>query len=121
MTAAQDAVPDASGGQPTVTVYWRPGCGFCRRLRRGLDRAGVERTEINIWENPDAAAVVRRHARGNETVPTVLVGDSAMVNPSAAQVLAARDRLRDPSFPAPTDPTPWLARVSSLIRRLARH
>ncbi len=79
--------------QPAVTVYWRPGCGFCHILRRKLDRAGIERTEINIWEDSEAAAVVRSHAHGNETVPTVLVGDLAMVNPTAADVIAARDRL----------------------------
>ncbi len=75
-------------GMPDVTVYWRPGCGFCRVLRRELDRAGVERTEVNIWEDPAAAALVRSVARGNETVPTVVVGDKAMVNPSARDVLA---------------------------------
>jgi len=76
-------------GRPRVTVYWRPGCGFCHILRRELDRAGVERTEINIWEDPAAAAVVRSHARGNETIPTVLVGALAMVNPTAGEVIAA--------------------------------
>lgn len=36
----------------------------------------------NIWENPDDAAIVRSIADGNETVPTVIVGPVAMVNPS---------------------------------------
>lgn len=75
--------------KPGVTVYWRPGCGFCHVLRRELDRAGVECTEVNIWEDPAAAALVRSAARGNETVPTVVVGNHAMVNPSAREVLAA--------------------------------
>ncbi len=74
--------------RPGVTVYWRPGCGSCHVLRRELDRAGVERTEVNIWEDPAAAALVRSVARGNETVPTVVVGNHAMVNPSAREVLA---------------------------------
>jgi mycoredoxin len=30
--------------------------------------------EINIWEDPQAAARVRSVANGNETVPTVFVG-----------------------------------------------
>lgn len=72
-----------------VVLYWRPGCGFCHTLRRELDRAGVERTEINIWEDREAAAVVRSHARGNETVPTVVIGGRGLVNPSAADVVAA--------------------------------
>ncbi len=79
--------------QASVTVYWRPGCGYCRVLRRGLDRAGLERTELDIWQDPAAAAIVRSYAQGNETVPTVLVGDRALVNPTAAEVIAAHDRL----------------------------
>ncbi|HAP76165.1 MAG TPA: NrdH-redoxin [Acidimicrobiaceae bacterium] len=69
-----------------VTVYWRPGCPFCSMLRAGLRRHDVEFHEVNIWEEPDAAAFVRSVARGNETVPTVTVGDTALVNPSAREV-----------------------------------
>ena len=69
-----------------VHFYWRPGCGFCSMLRRGLDKAGIETVDHNIWDDPDDAAVVRQFANGNETVPTVVVGDVGMVNPSARQV-----------------------------------
>jgi len=75
-----------------VTVYWRPGCGFCHILRRELDRAGVTRDEVNIWEDPAAAARVRSVARGNETVPTVFVDDRALVNPTLTEVLNALGR-----------------------------
>jgi mycoredoxin len=71
-----------------IDLYWRPGCGFCSSLRRGLDKLGIERVEHNIWDNPDDAATVRRYANGNETVPTVVVGDQSLVNPSAKQLLA---------------------------------
>ena len=71
-----------------VTFFWRPGCGFCNRLRDGLVRAGVALDERNIWDDPDAAAFVRSVARGNETVPTVVVRGSALVNPPTAAVLA---------------------------------
>lgn len=83
---------DASDGRETaaaeVTFFWRPGCGFCTRLRSGLEQAGVRLDERNIWEDEDAAAFVRSVARGNETVPTVVVRGSALVNPQAAEVLA---------------------------------
>ncbi len=92
MTAPVEQPALRPNAGPPVTVYWRPGCGFCHILRRELDRAGIERTEVNIWDDPDAAAVVRSHARGNETVPTVLVGGVALVNPNAPEVIAARDR-----------------------------
>lgn len=75
--------------QKPVTVYWRPGCGFCARLFTDLDETDLEYERRNIWENPDDAAYVRSVADGNETVPTVTVGKSAMVNPSARAVVAA--------------------------------
>jgi mycoredoxin len=60
----------------------------------GLERSlakydGLPIQRHNIWEEPQAAAFVRQHANGNEVVPTVKVGDTVMVNPSADEVLAA--------------------------------
>lgn len=72
-----------------VDFYWRPGCPFCSRLRGDLRRVGLPIREIDIWEDPAAAATVRSIAAGNETVPTVVVGEKAMVNPTATQVLDA--------------------------------
>lgn len=69
-----------------VLFYWRPGCPFCVSLRRGLTRRGIPFQPVNIWEEPGAAARVRAAANGNETVPTVVIGDHALVNPSVAQV-----------------------------------
>ena len=72
-----------------IEVLWRPGCPYCARLRRGLRRAGVTTVERDIWTDPAAAARVRAATGGDETVPTVLVGGRALVNPSVAEVLAA--------------------------------
>lgn len=71
-----------------VTFFWRPGCGWCRRLKRDLVEAGVALDERNIWEDPDAAAFVRSVARGSETVPTVVAAGTVMVNPPAHEVVA---------------------------------
>jgi glutaredoxin-like protein len=79
MTAQQDG----------VVVYWRPGCPYCMVLRLGMRRARFEYTEVNIWDDPEAAAFVRSVADGNETVPTVAVAGKALVNPSTAQVRRA--------------------------------
>ena len=84
-TNPQVAHPSADGGE--ITVYWRPGCPFCSSLRRGLHRAGLPFREVNIWDDPNAAAFVRSVARGNETVPTVSIGKVNLVNPSARRVL----------------------------------
>lgn len=69
-----------------VTMYWRPGCGFCAGLERQLVKHEIPFEKRNIWEDPDAAAFVRSVARGSETVPTVTVGDTSLVNPSVAEV-----------------------------------
>ena len=46
-------------------------------------------TERDIWQDDEAAAAVRAVANGNETVPTVNIGDVWMVNPSIDQVRRA--------------------------------
>ena len=81
----------------SIEVMWRPGCPFCSSLRRGLSRAGVVATEHDIWSSADAAARVREVTGGDETVPTVFVGDRALVNPSVRQVVDAI-RLVDPDY-----------------------
>lgn len=72
-----------------VVVHWRPGCGFCAMLFRGLDAAGVEYERRDIWSDPEAAAFVREHADGSETVPTVRIGEVVLVNPMTDEVVAA--------------------------------
>jgi glutaredoxin-like protein len=71
-----------------IDLYWRPACGFCMALKRQIDKHGITVTEHNIWDDPAAAAHVRSVARGNETVPTVTVGDQSLVNPSIKVLLA---------------------------------
>jgi mycoredoxin len=71
-----------------IEFYWRPGCPFCIALRSRLRRSRIPVREVNIWADPDAAARVRGVAGGNETVPTVFVGERALVNPNIKQVIA---------------------------------
>ena len=80
--------------QGTAIFYWRPRCGFCMSLRAELERSGVALEERNIWEDEESAAFVRSVARGNETVPTVVVADRALVNPSAREVVDLLERAR---------------------------
>jgi glutaredoxin len=84
-----DAVPTGPNDNPIqIDLYWRPGCGFCAGLQRGLDKLGVERVEHNIWDDPADAAIVRKYANGNETVPTVVVDGVGLVNPTPDELLA---------------------------------
>lgn len=76
----------------SIDFYWRPGCPFCSRLEQVLAQANVPTVRRNIWDDPEAAAFVRSVADGNETVPTVTVGERSFVNPSPnelAKVLAS--------------------------------
>jgi mycoredoxin len=72
-----------------VTMYTTSWCGFCFRLKAGLQRDGIEYTEVDIETDPAAADLVMKVNGGNRTVPTVVFADgTAMTNPSVAQVKA---------------------------------
>lgn len=75
-----------------LVVYRQPGCPYCARLRNTLNRHGIVHREVNIWDDPEAAAFVRSVADGNETVPTVVLRDGASerhwVNPAPKQLIA---------------------------------
>ena len=72
-----------------VTIYWRPGCGFCAalgaRVRKYADRAAW----VNIWEDEEGAAFVRSVNGGSETVPTVVIDGVPHTNPRPALVRKA--------------------------------
>lgn len=70
-----------------VTMYSTSWCGYCRRLKGQLDRAGIPYQEVDIERDAAAAAYVMRVNGGNQTVPTVVFPDgSALTNPSLSQV-----------------------------------
>lgn len=69
------------------TMYSTPWCGYCHRLKRQLERAGIAFTEVDIEQHPEAAEVVEKINHGNQTVPTVVFDDgTAMTNPSLTQI-----------------------------------
>ena len=71
------------------TMYSTPWCGYCKRLKSQLDREGISFAEVDIEQDPSAAALVEKVNGGNQTVPTLVFADgSAMTNPSLAQVKA---------------------------------
>ncbi|GIF03584.1 glutaredoxin domain-containing protein [Actinoplanes siamensis] len=83
------AAEAATAGRPVV--YWRPGCPYCLRLRARLGPDAARLEWVDIWKDPEGAAVVRGFADGNETVPTVVFGGEGFVNPDPQFV---RDRLQ---------------------------
>ncbi len=76
-----------------IEVYWRPKCSDCTNLRRGLSKLGIETLEHNIWDDPSAREYVRKVASGNETVPTVVIGDTNLINPTVDEVIDVIRRL----------------------------
>jgi mycoredoxin len=70
-------------------MYSTQWCGYCFRLRRQLDREGIEYVVVDIDRVPDAAFVVEQVNDGNQTVPTLVYSDgTAQTNPSVKQVKA---------------------------------
>lgn len=82
----------AVDGRPVV--YWRPGCRYCLRLRIRLGRTTRQLHWVDIWRDPEGAAVVRAANEGNETVPTVVVAGRPHTNPDPEWV---REKLSPPA------------------------
>ncbi|MCU1659753.1 MAG: putative glutaredoxin [Pseudonocardiales bacterium] len=72
-----------------VTMYTTTWCGYCTRLKAGLQREGIDFAEVNIELDDTAADLVMSVNGGNRTVPTLVFPDGkALTNPSLAQVKA---------------------------------
>ncbi|RBY74334.1 glutaredoxin-like protein [Geodermatophilus sp. TF02-6] len=72
-----------------VTMYTTTWCGYCMRLKKLMQREGIEYAEVDIERDSAAADVVMRANGGNRTVPTLVFADgSALTNPSIDQVKA---------------------------------
>lgn len=86
-----DEAQRRAAGTGIPVVYWRPGCSYCIRMRIALGRAGSRAIWVDVSQDPEASARVRAAGAGDETVPTVFVGDLVAVNPRPGWV---RDHLR---------------------------
>ena len=70
-----------------VTMYTTSWCGYCVRLKKMMQRDGIDYAEVNIEVEEGAADIVMQANGGNRTVPTLLFPDgSALTNPSIDQV-----------------------------------
>lgn len=71
----------ANSDPDALDVYWRPGCPYCAALRWSLERAQVPARWYDICQSDVDRARVVAATGGDETVPTVYVGDTVLVNP----------------------------------------
>lgn len=81
-------VATARGG---VTIYWKPGCLVCAKLKWDLPDAVSEAvTWVNIWRDDEGAAFVTGLNDGDELTPTVMV-DGGRVDADATLIEQAVD------------------------------
>ncbi|MGI8867729.1 MAG: mycoredoxin [Mycobacteriales bacterium] len=74
---------------PALTMFTTTWCGYCKQLKRLMDRDKIAYAEVNIETDELAAVTVERANDGNQTVPTLLFPDgSTMTNPSIDAVRA---------------------------------
>lgn len=104
-------------GAAGIVLYTRPGCAFCTSLRRKLRKSGLPVREIDIWQDGAAAEVVRAAAGGHETVPTVVIADVTLVNPSYRQVLDVVRQFAPESVPVGASRSGWAHTWRRLIGR----
>jgi mycoredoxin len=72
-----------------VTMYSTTWCGYCNRLKKLMQREGIEFAEVDIEVTEGAADVVMAANGGNRTVPTLVFADGvALTNPTLDQVKA---------------------------------
>ena len=70
-----------------VTMYTTTWCGYCVRLKKLMQREGIQYAEVDIEKDAAAADLVMQANGGNHTVPTLLFADgTALTNPSIDQV-----------------------------------
>lgn len=72
-----------------ITVYTTQTCGPCRRLKRGLEEAGVAYREVDVNSDPGLGARIEAITGGFRIVPTVEIGGDLMVNPLVEEVVEA--------------------------------
>lgn len=73
-----------------LVIYSTVWCGYCTRLKRQLERLGLPFVNVDIEQDPEAAAFVEQANGGSQTVPTVRLPDgSTMTNPTLAQLQQA--------------------------------
>jgi mycoredoxin len=77
-------------------MYTTSWCGYCVRLKKMMQREGIEYAEVDIEHDESAADRVMQANGGNRTVPTLVFADgSALTNPSIDQVKAQLSSLSE--------------------------
>jgi glutaredoxin-like protein NrdH len=57
----------------TITIYSRPDCQPCKRIKAWWDRKGVEFQEVNVEASPEDRAAIKE--LGYDGVPVIVVSN----------------------------------------------
>lgn len=60
-----------------VKIYTLPACGYCKQVKRHLDKHNIPYQEINLKDDKDGKAFMK--ARGYTGVPVTVIGDEEIV------------------------------------------
>lgn len=61
------------GERPEISVYWRPGCSMCLKMKEFLEGLGIPFESLNVLEREDALEEMQR--AGLRGVPALRQGD----------------------------------------------
>ncbi|MFP5353416.1 MAG: glutaredoxin family protein [Actinomycetota bacterium] len=70
----------------TVTMFSTTWCGYCRRLKRQMEQAGIAYREVDLDDDPSHDDRIIAKTGGFRTVPTLEIGEELLVNPSLREV-----------------------------------
>ena len=75
--------------ESAVTMYSTTWCGYCRRLKRQLDEAGIRYEEIDVDRDHGFDGRIMEASGGFRVVPTLEVEGELLVNPTIQEVRRA--------------------------------
>ena len=81
-----------------VTIYTRPGCGYCSRALELLEEKGADFTEIHAGFDPALRQEMMQRS-GRSTFPQIFVGETHIVGCDDMMALERRGEL-DPLLQA---------------------
>lgn len=72
-----------------ITMFTTSWCGYCKRLERQMDEAGIAFATVDIEAHGHHGDRIEAATGGSRTVPTLEIGGRLYVNPTIGQVKKA--------------------------------
>jgi mycoredoxin len=73
-----------------LAIFTTTWCGDCRRTKAFLERHGIPFREIDIEQDPEAMAAMKRLNGGKNIIPTLVFPDGTVMTNPKIEALAAR-------------------------------